>query len=110
MPQGYTSYGSHMGMQPHPSQTPGMVPNSYGNQGFQTGHPATNPAMVDSIRQMQQRPSGYVHQQAPGAYGHTMQNTQRSDKKILDLALSGQNKRKPVNAETHQADTRLLTG
>uniref|UniRef100_A0A674A6P0 Mediator complex subunit 12 n=1 Tax=Salmo trutta TaxID=8032 RepID=A0A674A6P0_SALTR len=40
--QGYTTYGSHMGMQPHPSQ----------------------------------RPSGYVHQQAPG-YSHTMQNTQR---------------------------------
>uniref|UniRef100_A0A4W5MG14 Mediator complex subunit 12 n=1 Tax=Hucho hucho TaxID=62062 RepID=A0A4W5MG14_9TELE len=40
--QGYTTYGSHMGMQPQPSQ----------------------------------RPSGYVHQQAPG-YSHTLQNTQR---------------------------------
>uniref|UniRef100_A0A9J7XU16 Mediator complex subunit 12 n=1 Tax=Cyprinus carpio carpio TaxID=630221 RepID=A0A9J7XU16_CYPCA len=45
--QGYTTYGSHMGMQPHPSQ------------------------------QMQQRPSGYVHQQAPAAFAHSMQNTQR---------------------------------
>uniref|UniRef100_A0A672S077 Mediator of RNA polymerase II transcription subunit 12 n=1 Tax=Sinocyclocheilus grahami TaxID=75366 RepID=A0A672S077_SINGR len=75
---GYTSYGSHMGMQPHPSQPGGIVPASYGNQGFQGGHPGTNPAMVDSLRQMQQRPSGYVHQQAPAAYAHTMQNTQRS--------------------------------
>uniref|UniRef100_A0A671R975 Mediator of RNA polymerase II transcription subunit 12-like n=1 Tax=Sinocyclocheilus anshuiensis TaxID=1608454 RepID=A0A671R975_9TELE len=76
--QGYTSYGSHMGMQPHTSQPGGIVPASYGNQGFQGGHPGTNPAMVDSLRQMQQRPSGYVHQQAPAAYAHTMQNTQRS--------------------------------
>uniref|UniRef100_A0A672MWX8 Mediator of RNA polymerase II transcription subunit 12-like n=1 Tax=Sinocyclocheilus grahami TaxID=75366 RepID=A0A672MWX8_SINGR len=75
--QGYTIYGSHMGMQPHPSQPAGIVPASYGNQGFQGGHPGTNPAMVDPLRQMQQRPSGYVHQQAPGAYAHTVPNTQR---------------------------------
>uniref|UniRef100_A0A8C1ZUI8 Mediator complex subunit 12 n=1 Tax=Cyprinus carpio TaxID=7962 RepID=A0A8C1ZUI8_CYPCA len=76
--QGYTTYGSHMGMQPHPSQPGGIVSASYVNQGFQGGHPGTNPAMVDSLRQMQQRPSGYVHQQAPAAFAHSMQNTQRS--------------------------------
>uniref|UniRef100_A0A9J8AS79 Mediator complex subunit 12 n=1 Tax=Cyprinus carpio carpio TaxID=630221 RepID=A0A9J8AS79_CYPCA len=76
--QGYTTYGSHMGMQPHPSQPGGIGPASYGNQGFQGGHPGTNPAMVDPLRQMQPRPSGYVHQQAPAAYAHTVPNTQRS--------------------------------
>ncbi|KAI4897312.1 hypothetical protein NFI96_034020, partial [Prochilodus magdalenae] len=75
--QGYTSYGSHMGMQPHPSQTGGIVPPSYTNPGFQGAHPGTNPGVVDPLRQMQQRPSGYVHQQAPGAYTHGMQNAQR---------------------------------
>uniref|UniRef100_W5NE80 Mediator complex subunit 12 n=1 Tax=Lepisosteus oculatus TaxID=7918 RepID=W5NE80_LEPOC len=75
-PQGYTSYGPHMGMQQHPSQTGGMVPPAYANQPFQGSHPAPNPAMVDSLRQMQQRPSGYIHQQAPG-YVHAMQNTPR---------------------------------
>uniref|UniRef100_A0A674A8B0 Mediator complex subunit 12 n=1 Tax=Salmo trutta TaxID=8032 RepID=A0A674A8B0_SALTR len=74
--QGYTTYGSHMGMQPHPSQVGGIVPPSYGNQGFQGSHPGANLGVVDSLRQMVQRPSGYVHQQAPG-YSHTMQNTQR---------------------------------
>lgn len=65
-----------MGMQPHPSQVGGIVPPSYGNQGFQGSHPGANLGVVDSLRQMVQRPSGYVHQQAPG-YSHTMQNTPR---------------------------------
>uniref|UniRef100_A0A671R993 Mediator of RNA polymerase II transcription subunit 12-like n=1 Tax=Sinocyclocheilus anshuiensis TaxID=1608454 RepID=A0A671R993_9TELE len=85
--QGYTSYGSHMGMQPHTSQPGGIVPASYGNQGFQGGHPGTNPAMVDSLRQMQQRPSGYVHQQAPAAYAHTMQNTQRFSHQSMQQSM-----------------------
>uniref|UniRef100_A0A671R9F8 Mediator of RNA polymerase II transcription subunit 12-like n=1 Tax=Sinocyclocheilus anshuiensis TaxID=1608454 RepID=A0A671R9F8_9TELE len=55
--QGYTSYGSHMGMQPHTSQ------------------------------QMQQRPSGYVHQQAPAAYAHTMQNTQRFSHQSMQQSM-----------------------
>uniref|UniRef100_A0A8B9JWH7 Mediator complex subunit 12 n=1 Tax=Astyanax mexicanus TaxID=7994 RepID=A0A8B9JWH7_ASTMX len=61
--QGYTSYGSHMVMQPHPSQTGAIVPSQYGNQAFQGAHPGTNPGVVDPLRQMP-RPSGYVHQQA----------------------------------------------
>ncbi len=77
MSQGYTTYGSHMGMQQHPSQGGGIGPSSSGNQNFQGTHPGANPAVVDPLRQMQQRPSGYVHQQAPG-YAHNMQNTQRS--------------------------------
>lgn len=75
--QGYTTYGSHVGMQPHPSQTGAIVPTSYNNQGFPGAHPGTNPGVVDPLRQMQQRPSGYVHQQAPGAYTANMQNTPR---------------------------------
>ncbi|XP_018549665.1 mediator of RNA polymerase II transcription subunit 12 isoform X2 [Lates calcarifer] len=74
--QGYTPYASHLGMQQHPSQGGGIVPSSYGNQSFPGTHPGANPAVVDPLRQMQQRPSGYVHQQAPG-YAHNMQNTQR---------------------------------
>lgn len=73
--QGYTTYGSHM--QQHPSQGGGIVTPSYGNQNFQGTHPGANPVVADPLRQMQQRPSGYVHQQAPG-YAHNMQNTQRS--------------------------------
>lgn len=75
--QGYTSYGPHMGMQPHPSQTGGMGPTTYSNLAFQGAHPGTNTGMVDPLRQMQPRPSGYVHQQAPAGYAHTMQNAQR---------------------------------
>ncbi|MCJ8735715.1 hypothetical protein PDJAM_G00250610 [Pangasius djambal] len=66
-----------MAMQPHPSQTGGIVPSSYSNQGFPGAHPGPNPGVVDPLRQMQQRPSGYVHQQAPGAYTANMQNTPR---------------------------------
>ncbi|KAG7247470.1 hypothetical protein CRUP_014255, partial [Coryphaenoides rupestris] len=72
--QGYTTYASHMGMQQHPSQAGGGIgPASYGSQSFQGSHPGGNPAAVDPLRQMQQRPSGYVHQQAPG---YSIQNTQ----------------------------------
>ncbi|XP_078403088.1 mediator of RNA polymerase II transcription subunit 12 isoform X3 [Cetorhinus maximus] len=74
--QGYTNYGSHLGMQPHPSQASSMIPPAYSNQPYQGSHTANNPALADQVRQMQQRPSGYVHQQAP-AYAHSMQNTQR---------------------------------
>lgn len=75
--QGYTSYSSHVGMQPHPSQAGGIVPSSCSNPGFPGAHPGTNPGVVDPLRQMQQRPSGYVHQQAPGAYTGNMQNAPR---------------------------------
>nr|XP_033799825.1 mediator of RNA polymerase II transcription subunit 12 [Geotrypetes seraphini] len=73
--QGYTTYSSHMGLQQHSSQPGSMVPPTYSNQPYQSSHPPSTPALPDP-RQMQQRPSGYVHQQAPG-YGHAMQNTQR---------------------------------
>uniref|UniRef100_A0A8B9CSC1 Mediator complex subunit 12 n=1 Tax=Anser brachyrhynchus TaxID=132585 RepID=A0A8B9CSC1_9AVES len=73
---GYTSYVSHIGLQQHPSQSGTMVPPTYSGQPYQNSHPSSNPALVDPVRQMQQRPSGYVHQQAPG-YGHTLGNTQR---------------------------------
>lgn len=74
--QGYTPYVSHIGLQQHPSQSGTMVPPTYSGQPYQNSHPSSNPALVDPVRQMQQRPSGYVHQQAPG-YGHTLSSTQR---------------------------------
>uniref|UniRef100_A0A4W3I696 Mediator complex subunit 12 n=1 Tax=Callorhinchus milii TaxID=7868 RepID=A0A4W3I696_CALMI len=68
--QGYTTYGSHMGgMQPHPPQANSMVPPAYSNQPYQGSLPANNPVVIDQVRQLQQRPSGYVHQHAP-AYTH----------------------------------------
>lgn len=78
IPQGYTTYGSHMGMQQHPSQSGSIVPHSYGNQNFPGAHPGANPTVVDPVRQ--QRPSGYLLQQAPQPTGYpqSMQNTQRS--------------------------------
>uniref|UniRef100_A0A803SZU3 Mediator complex subunit 12 n=1 Tax=Anolis carolinensis TaxID=28377 RepID=A0A803SZU3_ANOCA len=68
-PQGYTPYVSHIGLQQHPSQSGAMVPPSYSSQTYQNAHPGSNPTFVDPTRTMQ-RPSGYVHQQAPG-YVHT---------------------------------------
>ncbi|KAL7979599.1 hypothetical protein Chor_004757 [Crotalus horridus] len=74
--QGYTPYGvPHLGLQQHPSQASTMVPSTYSGQTYQNAHPSTNPAFVDAVRSMQ-RPSGYVHQQAP-AYGHTLNAAQR---------------------------------
>uniref|UniRef100_A0A8C3SUD0 Mediator complex subunit 12 n=1 Tax=Chelydra serpentina TaxID=8475 RepID=A0A8C3SUD0_CHESE len=64
-PQGYTPYVSHIGLQQHPPQSSTMVPPTYSSQPYQNSHPSSNPALVDPVRQMQQRPSGYVHQQAP---------------------------------------------
>ncbi|MEQ2315160.1 Mediator of RNA polymerase II transcription subunit 12, partial [Ameca splendens] len=73
--QGYTTYASHMGLQQHPSQGGGIAP-AYVTANFPGTHPGASPAVVDPLRQMQQRPSGYVHQQAPG-YPHNMQNNPR---------------------------------
>uniref|UniRef100_A0A8C8GDG8 Mediator complex subunit Med12 domain-containing protein n=1 Tax=Oncorhynchus tshawytscha TaxID=74940 RepID=A0A8C8GDG8_ONCTS len=58
-----------MGYKPQPNIPQGQILHSTGRG----HHPGANPAVVDSLRQ---RPSGYVHQQAPG-YSHTMQNTPR---------------------------------
>lgn len=74
--QGYTPYGvPHLGLQQHPSQASTMVPSAYSGQTYQNSHPSANPAFVDAVRSMQ-RPSGYVHQQAP-AYGHALNAAQR---------------------------------
>uniref|UniRef100_A0A8C0ECV7 Mediator complex subunit 12 n=1 Tax=Bubo bubo TaxID=30461 RepID=A0A8C0ECV7_BUBBB len=90
--QGYTPYVSHIGLQQHPSQSGTMVPPTYSGQPYQNSHPSSNPALVDPVRQMQQRPSGYVHQQAPG-YGHTLGNTQRFPHQSIQQApmMSGMN-------------------
>ncbi|EGW02957.1 Mediator of RNA polymerase II transcription subunit 12 [Cricetulus griseus] len=74
--QGYTSYVSHVGLQQHTGPAGTMVPPSYSSQPYQSTHPSTNPTLVDPTRHLQQRPSGYVHQQAP-TYGHGLTSTQR---------------------------------
>uniref|UniRef100_A0A674KJD7 Mediator complex subunit 12 n=1 Tax=Terrapene triunguis TaxID=2587831 RepID=A0A674KJD7_9SAUR len=91
-PQGYTPYVSHIGLQQHPPQSSTMVPPNYSSQPYQNSHPSSNPALVDPVRQMQQRPSGYVHQQAPG-YGHALGNTQRFPHQSIQQApmMSGMN-------------------
>uniref|UniRef100_A0A452H3B1 Mediator complex subunit Med12 domain-containing protein n=1 Tax=Gopherus agassizii TaxID=38772 RepID=A0A452H3B1_9SAUR len=91
-PQGYTPYVSHIGLQQHPPQSSTMVPPNYSSQPYQNSHPSSNPALVDPVRQMQQRPSGYVHQQAPG-YGHALGNTQRFPHQSVQQApmMSGMN-------------------
>uniref|UniRef100_A0A674KHK9 Mediator complex subunit 12 n=1 Tax=Terrapene triunguis TaxID=2587831 RepID=A0A674KHK9_9SAUR len=90
--QGYTPYVSHIGLQQHPPQSSTMVPPNYSSQPYQNSHPSSNPALVDPVRQMQQRPSGYVHQQAPG-YGHALGNTQRFPHQSIQQApmMSGMN-------------------
>uniref|UniRef100_A0A674KJC0 Mediator complex subunit 12 n=1 Tax=Terrapene triunguis TaxID=2587831 RepID=A0A674KJC0_9SAUR len=89
---GYTPYVSHIGLQQHPPQSSTMVPPNYSSQPYQNSHPSSNPALVDPVRQMQQRPSGYVHQQAPG-YGHALGNTQRFPHQSIQQApmMSGMN-------------------
>lgn len=77
--QGYTSYVSHVGLQQHTGPAGTMVPPSYSSQPYQSTHPSTNPTLVDPTRHLQQRPSGYVHQQAP-TYGHGLTSTQRYPK------------------------------
>lgn len=74
--QGYTPYVSHVGLQQHTGPAGTMVPPSYSSQPYQSTHPSTNPTLVDPTRHLQQRPSGYVHQQAP-TYGHGLTSTQR---------------------------------
>uniref|UniRef100_A0A8D2IYW1 Mediator complex subunit 12 n=1 Tax=Varanus komodoensis TaxID=61221 RepID=A0A8D2IYW1_VARKO len=74
-PQGYTSYVSPVALQQHPSQPSAMIPHTYASPSYQNTHPSSSPAFVDPARPMQ-RPSGYVHQQAP-SYGHTLSAAQR---------------------------------
>lgn len=74
--QGYTPYVSHVGLQQHAGPASTMVPSSYSAQPYPSAHPAANPALADPARHLQQRPSGYVHQQAP-TYGHGLASTQR---------------------------------
>uniref|UniRef100_H9GMB7 Mediator complex subunit 12 n=1 Tax=Anolis carolinensis TaxID=28377 RepID=H9GMB7_ANOCA len=89
--QGYTPYVSHIGLQQHPSQSGAMVPPSYSSQTYQNAHPGSNPTFVDPTRTMQ-RPSGYVHQQAPG-YVHSLSAAQRFPHQSMQAApmMSGVN-------------------
>ncbi|MGH0165053.1 UNVERIFIED_CONTAM: hypothetical protein FKN15_004543 [Acipenser sinensis] len=68
---GYTTYSTHMPLQQQASHA-GLSPN-YNVRAYQIVH--SNPALLDQLRQIQQQPSGYIHQQAaafpaslPGAH------------------------------------------
>lgn len=86
--QGYTPYVSHVGLQQHTGPASTMVPSSYSTQPYPSAHPAANPALVDPARHLQQRPSGYVHQQAP-TYGHGLASTQRYPRERVAVRTLG---------------------
>ncbi|GCB73574.1 hypothetical protein scyTo_0002654 [Scyliorhinus torazame] len=72
LPHGYTAYSTQMPLQQQAGN--GMLSPSYSARPYQAAH--SNPALVDRIRQMQQQPSGYIHQQA-SPYPPNLQGTQR---------------------------------
>ncbi|GCC30344.1 hypothetical protein chiPu_0008794 [Chiloscyllium punctatum] len=72
LPHGYTAYSTPMPLQQQAGN--GMLSPNYSARPYQAAH--SNPALVDRIRQMQQQPSGYIHQQA-SPYPPTLQGNQR---------------------------------
>ncbi|XP_078266596.1 mediator of RNA polymerase II transcription subunit 12-like protein isoform X3 [Rhinoraja longicauda] len=71
LPHGYTAYSTQMSLQ---QQAGNMLSPSYSAKPYQAAH--SNPGLMDRIRQMQQQPSGYIHQQA-SPYPPNLQGTQR---------------------------------
>ncbi|XP_069753552.1 mediator of RNA polymerase II transcription subunit 12-like protein isoform X2 [Narcine bancroftii] len=72
LPHGYTAYSTQMSLQ---QQTGGSMPSpNYSARPYQGAH--SNPALMDRLRQIQQQPSGYIHQQA-SPYPSNLQGTQR---------------------------------
>uniref|UniRef100_A0A8C5PYK2 Mediator complex subunit 12 n=1 Tax=Leptobrachium leishanense TaxID=445787 RepID=A0A8C5PYK2_9ANUR len=69
--QGYTPYSPHIAIQQHgpPAQAGSLVPPAYGTQTYSGSLSTSGGALLDPVRQMQQKPIGYVHQQASG-YGY----------------------------------------
>uniref|UniRef100_A0A4W3I3C4 Mediator complex subunit 12L n=1 Tax=Callorhinchus milii TaxID=7868 RepID=A0A4W3I3C4_CALMI len=72
MPHGYTAYSTQMPLQQQAGNS--MLSPNYSARPYQAAH--SNLALMDRIRQMQQQPSGYIHQQA-SAYPPAIQGTQR---------------------------------
>uniref|UniRef100_A0A4W3I3F4 Mediator complex subunit 12L n=1 Tax=Callorhinchus milii TaxID=7868 RepID=A0A4W3I3F4_CALMI len=60
MPHGYTAYSTQMPLQQQAGNS--MLSPNYSARPYQAAH--SNLALMDRIRQMQQQPSGYIHQQA----------------------------------------------
>ncbi|XP_041119230.1 mediator of RNA polymerase II transcription subunit 12-like protein isoform X13 [Polyodon spathula] len=69
---GYTTYSTHMPLQQQASHG-GLSPN-YNARAYQIVH--SNPALLDQLRQIQQHPSGYIHQQG-AAFPASLPFTQR---------------------------------
>ncbi|RXM29446.1 Mediator of RNA polymerase II transcription subunit 12-like protein [Acipenser ruthenus] len=69
---GYTTYSTHMPLQQQASHA-GLSPN-YNVRAYQIVH--SNPALLDQLRQIQQQPSGYIHQQA-AAFPASLPGAQR---------------------------------
>ncbi|XP_048460464.1 mediator of RNA polymerase II transcription subunit 12-like protein [Rhincodon typus] len=72
LPHGYTAYSTPMPLQQQAGN--GMLSPNYSARPYQAAH--SNPALVERIRQMQQQPSGYIHQQA-SPYPPNLQGNQR---------------------------------
>ncbi|KAM6443080.1 mediator of RNA polymerase II transcription subunit 12-like protein isoform 1-T1 [Liasis olivaceus] len=74
IPHGYTMYSTQMSLQSQ--QTGGIVLSpTYNPRSFQATH--SSPVLMERLRQMQQQPSGYIHQQA-AAYLQPLAGNQRS--------------------------------
>ncbi|XP_025029819.1 mediator of RNA polymerase II transcription subunit 12-like protein, partial [Python bivittatus] len=74
IPHGYTMYSTQMSLQSQ--QTGGIVLSpTYNPRSFQPTH--SSPVLMERLRQMQQQPSGYIHQQA-ATYLQPLAGNQRS--------------------------------
>ncbi|RXM27441.1 Mediator of RNA polymerase II transcription subunit 12-like protein [Acipenser ruthenus] len=75
---GCTTYSTHMPLQQQASHA-GLSPN-YNVRAYQIVH--SNPALLDQLRQIQQQPSGYIHQQA-AAFPASLPGAQRLAYQLL---------------------------
>ncbi|KAM3835504.1 LOW QUALITY PROTEIN: mediator of RNA polymerase II transcription subunit 12-like protein [Vipera latastei] len=74
IPHGYTMYSTQMSLPPQ--QTGDLVLSpTYNPRSFQATH--SSPVLMERLRQMQQQPSGYIHQQA-ATYLQPLAGNQRS--------------------------------
>ncbi|XP_062901407.1 mediator of RNA polymerase II transcription subunit 12-like protein isoform X1 [Mobula hypostoma] len=72
LPHGYTAYSTPMSLQQQVGTS--VLSPGYSARPYPTAH--SNPTLMDRIRQIQQQPSGYIHQQA-SPYPSNPQGTQR---------------------------------
>nr|XP_016847545.1 PREDICTED: mediator of RNA polymerase II transcription subunit 12-like protein isoform X2 [Anolis carolinensis] len=79
IPHGYTMYSTQMSLQSQ--QSGGLVLSpAYSPRAYQVAH--SNPALMERLRQIQQQPSGYIHQQA-AAYLQPLTGNQRLSHQAL---------------------------